>query len=231
MAISEDSQVLVGADDNNCLYVLGLDSTGKKPGEVHSVLRGHDGRVSSIAISVKKNLIVSASEDGSGKLVNDETKDLSYYYYYYYHIVILWALRSGQYLRSLYNEVKDTQKTSPVDWCAICDDGSILIYSMGMYMMTRYDLAGCMLAQHEFIAQLSAISMDSTLQYIVAGSERGDLCILRARDLLDVTMGDGKCEGFPQHPKLPVGVHCIHVTKDIVFVGCTNGQLLVVGKL
>ena len=62
--------MLVGADDNNCLYVIELDSTGKKPGEVRSVLRGHDDRVNSIAISVKKNLIVSASEDGSGRLIN-----------------------------------------------------------------------------------------------------------------------------------------------------------------
>ena len=147
-----------------------------------------------------------------------------------YYLVILWALKSGQYLRSLYNEVKNAQKTFPVDWCAICDDGGILIYSKGMYMLTRYDLAGCILAQHEFIVQLSAISMDSTLQYIVTGSERGDLCILRARDLIDVTMGDGICEGFSQHPKLPIGVHFMYIAKDVAFVGCTNGQLLVVGK-
>ena len=68
MALSGDGQVLVGADDNNCLYVIGLDTTDKKPGEVRSVLRGHDDRINSIAISVKKNLIVSASEDGSGRL-------------------------------------------------------------------------------------------------------------------------------------------------------------------
>lgn len=126
--------------------------------------------------------------------------------------------------------MKGTKKTSPVDWCEICDDGCILVYSKATYQITRYDLAGQILAQHEFISQLSAVAMDTTKQYVFAGSERGEVFILRVRDLADATIGDGICEGFSKYPKLPVGVHFFHVGKDVVFIGCANGQLLVMGK-
>lgn len=66
MALSEDGRILVAADRNNCLSVIRLNGNGKEMGNVVHVLRGHDGRVTNIAISVKKNLIASASEDGSG---------------------------------------------------------------------------------------------------------------------------------------------------------------------
>ena len=51
---------------NNCVYMINLPRGGKV-GELYTVLRGHDGHITWISISHKLNLIVTASEDGSGK--------------------------------------------------------------------------------------------------------------------------------------------------------------------
>lgn len=51
---------------NNCVYMINLPRGGKV-GELYTVLRGHDGHITWMSISHKLNLIVTASEDGSGK--------------------------------------------------------------------------------------------------------------------------------------------------------------------
>lgn len=141
--------------------------------------------------------------------------------------MILWALRDGSYLRSLYNE-SETHKLAPVDWCAITNNGNVLTYSKATYLITSYDLAGVVIARHEFIKQISAITLGPNGLYVIAGSERGEIFILRVRDLLDMTTDE--CGGFSVAPKLSTGIHYLYLTKEVLFIGGENGVLLVAGK-
>ena len=62
--MSEDGTIIAVSDTNNCVSII--DIQRGKTGEVSTVLRGHDGPITWISISRKLNLIVTASEDGSG---------------------------------------------------------------------------------------------------------------------------------------------------------------------
>lgn len=64
LALAEDGVTLAVADEDNCVAVVALGEKGEP--RVTHVLRGHDGRVTCVAVASRMNLVVTASEDGSG---------------------------------------------------------------------------------------------------------------------------------------------------------------------
>ena len=58
--------MLAASDRNNCVSIIDVPRGGKVS-ELHTVLRGHDGPITWISISRKLNLVITASEDGSGR--------------------------------------------------------------------------------------------------------------------------------------------------------------------
>ena len=129
-------------------------------------------------------------------------------------------------MRSLYHEKEDGTPL-PVDWCAITEAGNVLTYSKASYTMTLFDLAGAVIARHEFIHQLTAVTMDASGKNVIAGSERGDLFILRAYDLKVITTGP---TGFAEAPKLSSAVVCLAASKGLCVIGDEKGSLLLAGK-
>ena len=64
LALAENGVTLAVADEDNCVVVVALGEKGEP--RVTHVLRGHDGRVTCVAVASRMNLVVTASEDGSG---------------------------------------------------------------------------------------------------------------------------------------------------------------------
>ena len=64
LALAEDDVTLAVADEDNCVAVVALGEKGEP--RVTHVLRGHDGRITCVAVASRMNLVVTASEDGSG---------------------------------------------------------------------------------------------------------------------------------------------------------------------
>ena len=215
IALSEDDAILAAADDDNCVSVMRLGEKSDVAPVVQRVLRGHDGCVTCIAVASRMNLVATASEDGSGLPV-----------YHWSRVVILWALRDGAYLRSLYHEKEDGTPL-PVDWCAVTEAGNVLTYSKASYTMTVFDLAGAVIARHEFIHQLTAVTMDASGKNVIAGTERGDLFILRAYDLEVITTGP---TGFAEAPKLASGVAYLMAARGLCVISDEKGSLLLAGK-
>uniref|UniRef100_A0A8C5MFF3 Neurobeachin-like protein 2 n=1 Tax=Leptobrachium leishanense TaxID=445787 RepID=A0A8C5MFF3_9ANUR len=169
------------------------------------VLYGHDGEVTSVAISTELDMAVSGSKDGT---------------------VIVHTIRRGQFMRCIKPPCESSLPLT-VSHLVVGLEGQIVFQSIiegrsslkDKYALHLYSVNGKHLSSVPLDEQVTAMCV--TENFVVLGTMQ---CSLQIRDLRSLSAAVS-----PLPMKVPV--HCVSVTKENshILVGLEDGKLIVVG--
>ena len=131
-------------------------------GAPRAVLRGHQDAVVALAVDADLDLVVSGGADGC---------------------TILHALRSGQYLRALAPPGASPGAASLL----VIAPGvlpCVVVYTAGDLSVRSYTFNGRLLARGDARERLHALSVCAEGDVLVAGGDRGVVCVRRTHDLV-----------------------------------------------
>ncbi|KAH7332120.1 hypothetical protein KP509_20G069100 [Ceratopteris richardii] len=182
IAVSSDGSIIVTGSHDTTIIVWEIDcfsSQGRKQGQKDSsstsenllfekprhVLSGHDDIITSVAVSVELDLVVSGSRDSS---------------------CILHTLREGRYVRSIQHPSKNS-----ISRLALSKHGLLVLYSKDDLTFFLYSVNGKRLASAYSNGRINCMKLSSCGEFLICGGDQGQLVLRSVYSLEIIRRYDG----------------------------------------